>query len=105
MQTIPFKLACPGMVLARDIKNPESPDGPPICGKGVALTESLIDRLGQKNVQSITVEGHPVKIAGEKSLDEMLAVIDKRFRKVEGDPIMMKLKEFYRRQTIRARGE
>jgi len=93
------------MVLAREIKNPENPDGPPVCGKGVALTESLIERLGQKGIASVTVEGHPVRIEGEKTLDEMLAAIDRRFRKVEGDPVMMKLREIYRQQTIRARGD
>jgi len=104
MQTIPFKLALPGMVLAREIKNPENPEGPPVCGKGVALTESLIERLGQKGVASVTVEGHPVKIEGEQTLDELLAALDRRFRKVEGDPVMMRLKELFRQLTIRARG-
>ena len=105
MQTIPFTLAVPGMVLAKEIKNPDNADGPPMCGKGLALTAALIDRLQQKGVQSVTVEGHPVKIEGEKTVEEMLQALDKRFRKVERDPLMTKLKNIYRRQIIRSMGE
>jgi hypothetical protein len=104
MQTIPLKLALPGMVLAREIKNPENPDGPPLCGKGLALTGTLIERLAQKGVPALTVEGHPVVVEGEQTLDEMLVALDRRFRRVEDDPLMMQLKELYRQQTIRARG-
>lgn len=102
MQTIPFNLALPGMVLARDIKNEESPDSPIICGKGMVLTESLIRRLTQMGIQAIAVEGHPVTMDGEKPLDEMLADLDKRFRRVEGNPLMTGLKEIYRRNIIKS---
>ncbi len=60
MQKIPMALVLPGMVLAQDIKNEDNPDGPPLCGKGVHLTEALISRLQRMDIQSITVEGHPV---------------------------------------------
>jgi hypothetical protein len=105
MQTIPFSLAAPGMALARDIKNPDSPDGPPMCGKGVVLTEALISRLQQKNVQAITVEGRPVKVDGDKSLEELLQLLDRRFRRVVQDPLMIRLKEIYRQHLIRSLGE
>jgi hypothetical protein len=105
MQTIPFSLATAGMQLARDIKNPDSPDGPPICGKGVILTEALISRLQQKGVQAITVEGRPVKMEGDKSLEELLQLLDQRFRRVVQDPLMMRLKEIYRQHLIRSLGE
>lgn len=105
MQTIPFSLAAPGMELARDIKNPESPDGPPMCGKGVVLTEALISRLQQKGVQAVTVTGRPVKIEGEKSPEELLAMLDQRFRRVAQDPLMMKIKELYRQNLTRSLGE
>lgn len=102
MQNIPFTYALPGMVLAREIKNPDNPDGPPVCGKGVSLTEALIERLRQKGVQSVTVEGRPVKMDGDKPVEEMLAELDKRFRKVADDPQMNLVKEIYKRQTIRS---
>jgi len=105
MQTIPFSLAAPGMELARDIKNPESPDGPPICGKGVVLTEILIVRLQRKGIQAVTVVGRPVKMEGDKSLEELLAMLERRFRRLAQDSLMIKLKEIYRRHLIRSLGE
>lgn len=102
MQTIPFTLALPGMVLAGDIKNPDNPDGPPLCGKGVILTGALIERLRQKNVQAVTVEGHPVKMDNDKPIEEMLADLDKRFRKVREDSRMNIVREIYRRHIVRS---
>ncbi len=102
MQKIPMALAIPGMVLAQDIKNVDNPDGPPLCGKGVALTEALIERLKKMDIQSLTVEGHPVKTGGEKTLDEELASLDRRFKKVSDDPLMKHLKEIYRAKIIKS---
>ncbi len=102
MQNIPLALAKPQMVLARIVANPNSPDGPPVCGKGISLTESLIDRLTRMGVQSITVEGHPVIIEGERTLDEMLTKLDERFRRVAGDSLMMRIKEIYKSRLIRS---
>ena len=95
----------PGMELARDIKNPECPEGPPVCGKGVVLTEALLSRLRQKGVQAVTVAGRPVKIEGEKSLEELLALLDLRFRRVAKDPLMSRLKVIYHRNIIKSMGE
>jgi len=103
MQKIPLALAYEGLILAQDIKNEDNPDGPPLCGKGVTLTGSLISRLNRMGVQSIAVEGHPIKMEGERTLEEELAVLDKRFKKVQDDPLMKTLKEIYRVQTIKSR--
>ena len=102
MQTIPLALATADMVLALDVKRSDNPDGPPICGKGMSLTDSLIERLKNLGIQSVTVEGHPVQIEGEKTLDDLLADLEHRFRKVGSDPIMNKLKEICRAQIIRS---
>ncbi len=104
MQTIPITLAVPGMVLAREIRMDYNPSSPPVCGKGVLLSPSLISRLTRMGVQSITVEGHSVKLEGEASLVEMLSELDRRFSKVQGDPLMMRVKEIYRRYLMRSRG-
>jgi hypothetical protein len=104
MQKIPMVLAVPGMVLAQDIKNEDNPDGPPLCGKDVGLTSGLIERLSRMGVQSLTVKGHPVKMEGEKTLEEELASLDKRFKKVIDDPLMKRLKEMYRVRIIRTEG-
>lgn len=105
MQKIPIALAAPGMVLASDIKSSGEATGRVLCGKGVTLTESLILRLRQMGIESIAVEGRPVKIEGEPSLDEMLQALDRRFSRVEGDPLMMKLREIYRKQIRQSMGE
>jgi hypothetical protein len=104
MQNIPISLAAAGMVVDREIKASEDPSSMTICGKGVKLTESLIDRLRQMGIQSVTVEGHPIKIEGETSLAEMLVSLDKRFNRVADDPLMMKVKEIYRKRIVRDLG-
>jgi hypothetical protein len=105
MQNIPLTLATPGMVLGKDIKNSDDPAAMTVCGKGVKLTESLIERLGQMGIQSLIVEGHPVKIAGESTLEEMLAALEKRFTRVHDDPLMMKLKDIYRKRITQSMGD
>ncbi len=105
MQKIPISLATNGMVLAKEIKSSDDPSSMTICGKGVRLTESLIDRLRQMGIQTMTVEGHPVAVAGDASLEEMLAALDKRFIRVANDPLMTKIKELYRKQIERSMGE
>jgi len=105
MQKIPITLAKAGMVLAKEIKGSEDPASMTICGKGVKLTESLIDRLRQMGIQTVSVEGHPVAMPGEASLGEMLVALDRRFNHVANDPLMMKVKELYRKHIIRSMGE
>ena len=104
MQKIPITLALPGMVLGQDIKSSEDPSAMTICGKGMQLKESLIDRLREMGIQTVTVEGHPVKMEGETSLEEMLASLDKRFSRLTNDPLMMKIKEMYMRHIQRSMG-
>lgn len=105
MQKIPFSLAQPGMILARDVIRVDNPNGPPICGKGLVLTEPLIERLANLDVQSITVQGHPLNIDGDKTLEEDLEDLERRFRFVSDDPLAEKLKNIYRDYLIRIRGE
>jgi len=105
MQNIPISLAKAGMVLAKEIKNSADASAMTICGKGIKLTEPLIDRLQRMGIQSLVVEGHPVHVEGEASLEEMLTALDRRFSSVEDDPLMMKIKDIYRKQIQRAREE
>lgn len=101
MQNIPIALAEPNMVLAREVKRTDNPNAPPICGKGVILTDILLERLKNMGIQTIMVEGHTVWTEGEKSLEELLENLDRRFKKVEGNPLMDKLKEMYRSSITR----
>jgi hypothetical protein len=105
MQLIPIALAQPEMVLAREVVRPDNPSGPPICGRGMVLTASLIARLRQMGVKSLIVEGHPVVIEGEESLEVMLDALEHRFSKVAGDPLMDFLKVTFRSVISRSMGE
>jgi len=90
MQKIPLKRATPGMKLAKPVVNDR---GMTLVGAGTQLTEDTIDRLVGMEVHRITVEGHPIDTGQEeKSLDQMLGELDKRFRKVKDDPLMKKIK-------------
>lgn len=102
MQNIPIALAKSGMVLAKDVLRLDQSSPVPICGKGTPLTDPLIERLKRMEIQSIIVEGHPVFMEGESTLEEQLEKLDKRFRQVADDPRMMKIKEIYRKQMIRS---
>jgi hypothetical protein len=105
MQKIPLTMATPDMVLGRDIYRDDSASGPPICGRGIQLTSSLIERLKKMGVQSITVEGTPLPMAGDRSPEEILQALDERFRKVEGDPLTARLKNIYRQYYGKTSGE
>jgi hypothetical protein len=104
MQKIPITLAVPGMILGQDIKSSEDPSAMTVCGKGMQLKESLISRLREMGIQTLTVEGHPVQMDGESSLEDMLASLDSRFSRVSNDPLMMKIKEMFRRRMQRSMG-
>ncbi len=78
------------MILAKEILNPE---GMVLCGAGTPLSEALIERLANMDVVDVTVEGHPVNIEGEKTLNEELEEVDLRFQRVEDIVPLMYLKK------------
>ena len=105
MQKIPLKKAVPGMILARDVYRNDSPAGMPACGSGVVLTDVLISRFEQINVQALYVEGHPLKEPGAATYEEVAAILDRRFEKVLSDPLGAKLNQIYKDYFKRAMGE
>lgn len=90
MQQILTMQAAEGMVLAKDV---ETPEGRVLCGKGTELSPAMIDRFTKMDISHITVEGHPVKIAGEKNLKGQLLDIERRFSRVKKVPPLMYLKK------------
>jgi hypothetical protein len=102
VQKILTAQAAEGMVLARGVENPE---GRILCGKGTQLTASLIDRLKKMGVYQVTVEGHPVQEAGQKSLQEELLEIEERFSRVKHIPPLMYLKKKIMERTVASRRE
>lgn len=90
MQKILLAHAKAGMILARDV---ETAEGRILCGKETELSDSLLDRLARMEIASLTVEGHPVEEAGQKSLQEEIAAMERRFSKVTRIPPLTYLKK------------
>lgn len=104
MQKIPLMLAKAGMILARDVFRGDSPTGMPICGKETTLTDALITRLDQMDVQSVYVEGHPVWEEGQRSFDELLGELDLRFEKCRENPLNAMLYDIYKAHLTKSMG-
>lgn len=100
MQEIFTSQAAQGMVLAKDIINQ---DGRVLCGKGTALTDTLIERLKKMEIAHLAVVGHPLEVEGEKTLEEELQDIEKRFSRVLDTPPLMFLKKRLMEQLIYSR--
>ena len=100
MQDILTNVAAEGMVLAKDVLTPE---GRVLCGKGTVLSDSLIERLKKMEISHVLVEGHPVQMEGEKTLEEELRDIDVRFSRVEKIAPLMYLKKRIKERAVAAR--
>lgn len=102
MQKIPLMLAKAGMVLARDVFRGDSPTGMPVCGKGTVLTDDLITRLDHMDVQSVSVQGHPVWEEGELSYEDLLRELDQRFEKTMQEPLNAALYDIHKAHLIKS---
>jgi len=90
VQQILSMQAAEGMVLAKDVL---TADGRILCGKGTALTTTIIERIRKMDISFITVEGHPVQVEGEKSLEQELGDIEEIFSRVKHVPPLMYIKK------------
>ena len=104
MQKIPLMLAKAGMVLARDVFRGDSPVGMPVCGKDTVLTDPLITRLDQMDIQSVYVDGHPVWEEGGRSIDELIQNLDARFEKCRQEPLNSMLYDIYKAYLTKTMG-
>lgn len=104
MQKIPLMQAKADMTLSRDVFRRDSSSGIPICGKGTVLTESLIARFENMDVQTIYVEGHPVWEEGGQSFDELLIEMDDRFSKTTQEPLNVLLYGICKANLIKTMG-
>lgn len=100
VQKILTAQSAPGMVLAKDV---ETEEGRVLCGKGTELDQNLIDRLVRMEISSITVEGHPVVMGDEKSLEEELRELELRFSKVTQIPPLMYLMKRLQARLVASR--
>ncbi len=93
MQRISLKHAAVGMKLAKPVKNKK---GMTLCGAGTELSEKIIARLSDMGINRITVEGHPVDTGEEeKNLSQQIDELNARFRKVDRNPLMRKVKKIF----------
>lgn len=82
MQRLPISYIKPGMRTYEEVVDSQ---GRVLCGKGVELTEEMLKRFQELGVSYITVEGTPVKLPWEKTLEEELELLKERFRDTKND--------------------
>ena len=67
-----------------------------LFGTGAELTDDIIARLSKAGVKRVMVEGHPVNTdEQEKDLSQEIAELHDRFRSVEKDPLMRKIRGLF----------
>ncbi|WP_022854880.1 MULTISPECIES: hypothetical protein [Thermodesulfobacterium] len=89
MQRLPLAYIIPGMKTYEEVVDA---NGRTLCGKGVELTEEHLKRFQEFGVQFITVEGLKVRLPWEKTLEEELEGLEKRFEGIS-DPVLLNIKE------------
>jgi len=82
LQRLPISYIKPGMRTYEEVVDSQ---GRVLCGKGVELTEEMLKRFQELGVSYITVEGTPVKLPWEKTLEEELELLEERFRDTKND--------------------
>lgn len=100
MQQIATIQAAEGMVLAKDV---EDAGNRVLCGKGTVLTAAMIERFKRMDISHITVEGHPIAEAGDKSLKEQVLDIEERFTRVRHIKPLVYLKKRIQERLIASR--
>lgn len=81
-RVVPHELL-PDMVLAKPVTNA---NGLPIVAAGTIVDAAMIERLRQMELTSVYVEGDALDFGG-KTLAELEAELEHRFRYVAQDPI------------------
>ncbi|MFM8541162.1 MAG: hypothetical protein ACKOBZ_06780 [Nitrospira sp.] len=93
MKRVPLDAAEPGMVLAKPVTNQT---GVTVLPAGTELDQDLLKRLDRMNLNAVYVEG-VASAAGDKSPAEVEQEMERRFRKVAGDPTQVMIREAVRR--------
>jgi hypothetical protein len=83
MKRVVIEELLPGMILAKPVMNA---NGLPIVAAGAMLDGSMIKRLQRLELASVYVEGD-LEDSGGKTLTELEAELNSRFRRVAHDPI------------------
>lgn len=91
MQKISLSLAKPGMALAKPILRD---NGLVLVAENTELSESLLARLERMEIDTVTVQGHPVGLGdggGDSPYALRLGRLEHLFRRYPQDPWMQKV--------------
>lgn len=86
MPRIPIDMITPGMRLAEPVTNK---NGLILINEGTELTETIIEKLKNMNLQSLRIKGES---GPSNTKEEMLAALDERFKRVKSKPLMITIK-------------
>jgi hypothetical protein len=89
MKRVPLQEAAPGMVLAKSVTNAA---GQVVVAAGMVVDERVITHLERMGKAAVYIENAPGEGAG-KSLEDVKRELALRFRKVEGDPQLSRIRE------------
>jgi translation initiation factor IF-2 len=92
VQKIPLELAKAGMVLAKPVLRS---NGLVLIGENAELTDPIIARLKQMDIDAVVVQGNPLDLEGVGSgtpYNRILERMDHLFRKYEGEQDIMLVK-------------
>jgi len=92
MQRLPLYYIKPGM---RTYEEVIDANGRVLCGKGVEITEEHLKKFEEFGVTFVTVEGNPVKLPWEKSLEEELKELEERFEGIK-DENLLEIKRLFK---------
>ncbi len=100
MKRVVIEELTPGMILAKPVTNST---GLVVLPIGAELDEATLARLQRLGLPSVYVEGEAGDASG-KTLAELEAELDHRFRRVIDDPLQYQLREAIRLQLHATHG-
>jgi len=96
MKRMAIEELLPGMILAKPVTNT---NGLPIVAVGTTLDGFIIERLQRLELTSVYVEGNQEDSSG-KTLTELQAELDHRFRHVAQDPVQQMILRILRKHLL-----
>ena len=90
MARVPIDKLVPGMRLSRPVTNK---NGMVMLGEGTELTQALIARIEVLDVGGVHIQGYSQP---QEPKEELLRQLDERFKNVEKEPHMDRLKRLLR---------
>lgn len=85
MQRLPLSYIKPGMKTYEEVVDSQ---GRVLCGKGIEITEEMLKKFQELGINYITVEGNVVKLPWEKTLEEELVELERRFSEVKEESLL-----------------